>query len=79
MRLQLYDRGSPQGKKLLNQLDELCQRLQLDCAPEPVTDMSRVYSMGVQGKTILVINSEVVLVDRFPSLKELEDILNDYR
>ncbi len=79
MRIQLYDRGSPQGKKLLSQLDELCERLQLDCAPEPITDMNRVYSLGVQGKTILVINGEVALVDKYPATKELEDLLGDYR
>ena len=78
MRIQLYDRGSPQGKKLLNQLDEICSRLQLDCTPEPIADMNRVYSMGVQGKTILVINGEVALVDRFPDIKELEALLDDY-
>lgn len=79
MRIQLYDRGSPQGKKLWNQLDNLCQRLQLGSSPEFITDMSRVYSLGVQGNTVLLINGQVALVDKFPDQKELEDILNDYR
>ncbi|MGI5840977.1 MAG: hypothetical protein ACOX6N_02110 [Patescibacteria group bacterium] len=41
--------------------------------------MSRVYSLGVQGNTVLLINGQVALVDKFPDQKELEDILNDYR
>lgn len=78
MRIQLYDRGSPQGKKLFQDLDNLCQRMQLDFAPEYIQDMSRVYSMGIQGKTILLIDNEVALVDKYPSTPELEKILNDY-
>jgi len=41
--------------------------------------MSRVYSMGLQGNTVLLIDGEVVLIDKYPSIKELENILNDFR
>lgn len=79
MRIQLYDRGLPQGKKLFADLDAVCQRLQLDCAPEYLKDMNRVYALGYQGSTILLINGEVALIDKYPSQKELENLINDFQ
>lgn len=79
MRIQLYDRGLPPGKQLFSNLQSLCQRMQIDYDPEYIKDMSRVYSMGLQGNTILLIDGEVVLIDKYPSIKELENILNDFR
>jgi len=34
--------------------------------------------MGLQGSTILLIDGEVVLIDKYPPLKELENIISDY-
>jgi hypothetical protein len=78
MRLQLFDRGTPQGKKLFTDLETVCKRLQIDYDPEYFTDMNRVYSMGVQGKTILLINNQVALVDKYPTLNDLEKLVSDY-
>jgi hypothetical protein len=39
--------------------------------------MNRVYNMGYQGNTILLINGEVALIDQYPSQKELEDIISE--
>ena len=78
MRIQLYDRGLPQGKKLFTDLETVCQRLQIDYDPEYIKDMSRVYSMGLQGSTILLIDGEVVFVDKYPSQNELETIIQEY-
>lgn len=78
MRIQLYDRGSPQGKKLFVDLEKLCRRLQIDYDPEYIQDMSRVYGMGIQGKSVLLIDGEVVFVDRYPNLQELETIVSEY-
>lgn len=79
MRIQLYDKGSPKGKQLFETLDTLCKRLQVDYDPEYIKDMNKVYSMGIQGNTILLINGEVALVDKYPNAKELETIINDFR
>lgn len=78
MRIQLYDRGLPPGKQLFTNIQSLCKRLQIDYDPEYIRDMTRVYSMGLQGNTILLIDGEVALIDKYPSLKELENILSDY-
>ncbi len=78
MRIQLYDRGSPRGKKLFTDLVAICKRFQVEDDPEYVKDMSRAYALGLQCQTALVINSEVVFVDRYPSPKELESIISDY-
>ena len=78
MRIQLYDRGTPSGKQLFSNLEIVCQRLQVDYDPEYIKDMSRVYSMGLQGSTILLIDGEVAFVDKYPSQKELETIINDF-
>lgn len=78
MKIQLYNRGSPQGKQLFANIETLCKRLQIDFDPEYVKDMNRVYNMGVQGSTVLLIDNEIALVDQYPSLKELETIISDY-
>jgi hypothetical protein len=78
MKIQLFDRGTPQGKKLYSDLETVCQRLQIDWQPEFVHDMTRVYSMGVQCKSALVIDNEIVFVDKYPPLRDLETIVSDY-
>ena len=78
MRIQLFDRGTPQGKQLFSNIETLCQRLQIDYDPECVKDMSRVINMGIQGNTVLLIDGQVALIDKFPSLKELETIISDF-
>ena len=79
MRIQLFDRGSPRGKQLFSNLEIVCQKLQIDFDPEYNKDMSRVISMGLQGNTILLIDNEVVLIDKYPSVKELENIISDFQ
>lgn len=78
MRIQLFDRGSPRGKKLFADLQTVCRRLQIDSDPEYIQDMKRVYDLGVQGKTVLLIDREVALVDKYPAISELEKIIADY-
>jgi len=79
MKIQLFDRGTPQGKQLFSNIEEVCRRLQIDYDPEYVKDMSKVISMGLQGKTILLIDNEVAFMDRYPSVKELEVIISDFQ
>lgn len=78
MRIQLFDRGSPKGKQLFADIETLAKRLQIDYDPEYIKDMSKVYSRGVQGNTILLIDNEIVLVDKYPNIKELETIISEY-
>lgn len=78
MRIQLYDRGSPKGKQLFADIENLCHRLQIDYDPEYIKDMSRVISMGLQGNTILLIDGEVAFIDKYPNFKELETIISEY-
>ena len=78
MRIQLYDRGSPLGKKLFADIETLCKRFQIDYDPEYVKDMSRIYRDGIQGNTVLKIDNEIVLVDKYPNIRELEKIISDY-
>jgi hypothetical protein len=78
MRIQLFDRGTPQGKRLFSDIETVCKRLQIEYDPEYIHDMSQVYSMGIQGKTVLLIDKEVALVDKYPSLTELETIISEY-
>jgi len=78
MRIQLFDRGTPKGKQLFFNLENVCKRLQIEYDPEYIKDMSRIYSQGIQGTTVLMIENEVVLVDKYPSVKELENIISDF-
>ena len=79
MKIQLFDRGTPKGKQLFTNIEEVCRRLQIDWDPEYIKDMSRVISMGLQGNTILLIDNEVALMDKYPSVKELETIISDFQ
>lgn len=78
MRIQLYDRGTAKGKQLFSNLENVCKRLQIDYDPEFIKDMNRIYSKGITGDTILTIDNEVALIDKYPSAKELENIISDY-
>jgi len=78
MRIQLYDRGSPEGKKLFQNIDKICRSYQIEEEAEYIKDMYHVYQLGIQGETILLIDDEAVLIDQFPDYKELEQILSDY-
>lgn len=78
MTIQLYDRGLPRGQKLFADLQTVCQRLQIDYDPEYIKDLSKIISRGIQGSTVLLIDNEVVFIDQYPGLKELENIISDY-
>lgn len=78
LKIQLFDRGTPTGKKLFAQLEEICQRLQLDTSPDYITDMYKVIEQGIQANTVLMINHEPVLVDKFPTTSELEAIISEF-
>jgi len=78
MRIQLFDRGLPQGKKLYADLQTVCQRLQIDYDPEYSKDLNKVYARGYQGNTILLIDNEVAFIDKYPNAKELESIISDF-
>ncbi len=79
MKIQLFDRGTPKGKQLFANIEEVCRRLQIDWDPEYIKDMSRVISMGLQGNTILLIDNEVAFMDKYPSIKELETLISDFQ
>ena len=78
MRIQLFDRGLPQGKKLFADIQAVCKRLQIDYDPEYSKDLNKVYSQGYQGNTILLIDNEVAFIDKYPTAKELESIISDF-
>lgn len=78
MRIQLFDRGLPAGKKLFADIESVCQRLQVDNDPEYSKDLNKAYARGLTGNTILLIDNEVALIDKYPSIKELEAIISDY-
>ncbi len=78
MRITLYDRGLPKGKKLFTDLEAVCKRLQIDFDPEYSHDMAKVYAKGIQGTTVLMIDNEIVFIDKYPDIRELENIVSDY-
>ncbi len=79
MRIQLYDKGTPKGKQLFSTLETVCKSLQIDYDPEFIKDMNKIYSKGIMGTTILMINNEVASIDKYPNARELEAIISDFR
>ena len=45
-KIQLFDRGTPEGKKLWERLERVCQRLQIEYSPELTNKMEKVYQLS---------------------------------
>ena len=68
--------GCPKCQKLLKNTEQAVAELGLDCQIEKITDIMRITSYGVMMTPALVIDGEVKMVGKVPSLTELKELLS---
>lgn len=67
--------GCANCKKLEKQTQDALQNLGLNVKIEKVTDMQEIMAHGVMSTPALVVDNEVKLSGRVPSVKEIEALI----
>ncbi len=68
--------GCPKCQILLKNTEQAVAELGLDCQVEKITDIMQITSYGVMMTPALVVDDEVKLVGKVPSLTELKELLS---
>lgn len=72
MKIQILGTGCPKCKKLAELADQAAQSLGLDYELEKVTDINDIIAMGVMMTPALVVDGEVKLTGKVPSVEDLK-------
>lgn len=75
-KLQVLGTGCPSCRKLADLAAQAADELNVEYELEKVSDIDRILSFDVPGTPALVVNGDVVVVGRVPSLNELKDLIN---
>lgn len=67
--------GCSRCNDLMENTEKAVKNLNLDCEVEKVSDLQQIMKYGVMMVPALVIDDEVKLVGKVPSVEELKDIL----
>jgi small redox-active disulfide protein 2 len=67
--------GCPKCQELLNRTQEAVKELGLGCSVEKVTDIQKITSYGVMMTPALVVDGQVKVTGRVPSLDNLKKML----
>jgi small redox-active disulfide protein 2 len=76
MRLQVVGPGCTNCKTLAERTDVAAKELGLEYELEKVEDLTAIVSMGIVRTPALIIDGEIKLVGRVPSVSELREILS---
>ena len=68
--------GCPKCKELMKRTEAAVQEFGLDCSVEKVTDIQQITSYGVMITPALVVDGQVKVSGRVPSLDDLRKILS---
>ncbi len=68
--------GGPKCKELMKRTEAAVQEFGLDCSVEKVTDIQQITSYGVMITPALVVDGQVKVSGRVPSLDDLRKILS---
>ena len=74
-RVQVLGTGCAKCKKLARNVEEAVRSLSLECTIEKVTDMPTIVSFGVMMTPALVVDGEVKVMGKVPTVDELRVIL----
>ncbi len=75
MNIKVLGSGCPNCQTLEKRTKEAAGKLGIDAAIEKVTDFGDIASYGVMSTPALVIDEQVVMSGRVPSVDELEGML----
>ena len=67
--------GCPKCVQLMKQTEQAVQELGLECSVDKVTDIQRITSYGVMMTPALVVDGEVKVTGKVPSLDDLKKML----
>jgi small redox-active disulfide protein 2 len=70
-KLQILGSGCPKCKKLAELAEEAAKSLGVDYEIEKVSDIQQIMSFGVMTTPALVVDGEVKLVGKIPSVAEI--------
>jgi len=74
--IQILGPGCPKCQKLEQQTKAAVAELGLDCQVEKVTDIQKIMAYGVMMTPALVVDAQVKMVGRVPSVEEIKKILS---
>ena len=74
-KIQVLGTGCPKCKKLAEHVDKAAQELGIDYELIKVTDINDIISFGVMMTPALVINGEVKISGKVPSVNDLKEYL----
>ncbi|MBN1154289.1 TM0996/MTH895 family glutaredoxin-like protein [candidate division KSB1 bacterium] len=76
VKIQILGTGCPKCNKLTEITERTAQELGIDYHLEKVTDINQIMDFGVMMTPALVVNGEVVIIGRVPTMEELKPLLN---
>lgn len=74
-KLQILGPGCPKCEELAKRTEEAAQSLGLEYELEKVKDLNQMMSMGVFMTPALVVDGEVKVVGKVPSVEELKNLI----
>ena len=74
-KIKILGPGCPKCQELLKQVQKTVQELGLDCSVEKVTDIQEIISCGVMMTPALVVDGQVKVTGKVPSLDDLKKML----
>ena len=75
-KIEILGPGCPKCKKLYQITEEAVKSLGLECELEKVTDIQQITALGVMMTPALVVNGQVKVTGKVPSVDELKAILS---
>ena len=75
MKIQILGTGCPKCKQLAANAEKAAQELELDFQLEKVTDISQITSFGVMMTPALVLDGDVKVVGKVPTVDEIKKLL----
>ena len=77
MEIKVLGTGCTKCKQLEKMTREVAAELNLDASIEKVEDIYKIMQAGVMTTPALIVNGEVVLKGKLPSVKELKGLLGN--
>ena len=74
-KIQVLGTGCPSCKRLAELAEQAAAELQLAHEMEKVTEIDKILALGVMSTPALVVDGEIKVSGRVPSLNELKELL----
>ncbi len=74
--VQILGAGCPKCRKLAELAEEAARSLGIEYQIEKVTDINEIVNFGVMATPALVVNGEVKIAGRVPSVEEIKGVLS---